>query len=98
MPLNRYSRASILDGGKRIGTSRSCYAIYRAVQRGSLKVQTRLLKEGERLDIIAGKLYNDASLWWVIAAASGIGWGLQTPPGTVIRIPVNIKNVMGVVL
>jgi hypothetical protein len=47
----------------------------------------------ERLDIIAGELYGDASLWWIIAAASGIGWGMQCPPGTVLDIPTKIEQI-----
>ena len=47
--------------------------------------------------MIAGDAYNDSSLWWVIAAASGIGWGLQVPPGTVIRIPIDLAQVFGVI-
>ena len=97
MALNRYSRSRIFDG-ERIGTSKSCYLIYKAVKQGSLKVKVRLTKEKERLDTIAGKAYGDATLWWVIAAASGIGWNLQVPPGTVIRIPVNLNKVMGIIL
>jgi nucleoid-associated protein YgaU len=51
-----------------------------------------VLKGFERLDTIAGKVYGDATLWWVLAAASGIGWGLQVPPDTIVNIP-NIKQV-----
>jgi nucleoid-associated protein YgaU len=53
--------------------------------------------EGERLDVLAGQIYNDARYWWVLAAASDIGWGMQVPPGTVIRIPdlSDIANLIG---
>jgi nucleoid-associated protein YgaU len=50
-------------------------------------------KPGQRLDILAGKLYGDSSLWWVIAAASGIGWGLQIPGGTVLTVPTDISQI-----
>ena len=36
--------------------------------------------------------YKDSRFWWVLAAASDIGWGLQVPPGTIINIP-NINQV-----
>ena len=42
------------------------------------------------MDIIAHSEYGDGRLWWVIAAASGIGWGLQVPPGTIIKMPSNV--------
>jgi hypothetical protein len=42
----------------------------------------------ERLDILASKFYGDTTLWWVIAAANGLGKGsLYVPVDTVIRIP-----------
>jgi phage tail protein X len=42
----------------------------------------------ERLDILASKFYGDTTLWWVIAAANGLGKGsLYVPVDIVIRIP-----------
>jgi nucleoid-associated protein YgaU len=42
----------------------------------------------DRLDILASKLYGDQSLWYIIAAANGLGKGsLVVPPNTVLRIP-----------
>jgi phage tail protein X len=42
----------------------------------------------ERLDLLAYKFYNDASLWYVIAAANGLGKGsYYVPAGSKIRIP-----------
>ena len=44
----------------------------------------------ERLDKLALKFYEDATLWWVIAAANGLGKGtLIVPANTTIRIPEN---------
>jgi hypothetical protein len=33
-------------------------------------------------------------LWWVIAAASGIGWGMQVPPGVILKIPTEPGDVI----
>jgi nucleoid-associated protein YgaU len=42
----------------------------------------------ERLDKLALDFYNDGSLWWVIAAANGLGKGtLVVQPNTRLRIP-----------
>jgi hypothetical protein len=42
----------------------------------------------ERLDTLADRFYGDATLWWVIAAANGIGKGtLRVPRGIKLRIP-----------
>jgi nucleoid-associated protein YgaU len=42
----------------------------------------------ERLDTLADRFYGDSTLWWVIAAANGIGKGtLRVPRGIKLRIP-----------
>jgi hypothetical protein len=42
----------------------------------------------ERLDKLALNFYQDATMWWVIAAANGLGKGtLIVPQNTTIRIP-----------
>jgi hypothetical protein len=87
MALRRYSRTTKIRGGKMYGTSRGAVIIRQRVLSGKIATQRYTLKEAERLDILAGKYYGNARLWWAIAAASGIGWGLQAPAGTVIFIP-----------
>lgn len=42
----------------------------------------------ERIDLLANKFYGDITLWWVIAAANGLGKGsLYVPADAIIRIP-----------
>ena len=79
-----------------VSSSKASYRIYKGVEAGIIKYNTRILEEGERLDQIAGAVYKDSSYWWVIAAASGIGYALQVPPGVVLRIPSNLSDVLGV--
>jgi hypothetical protein len=44
----------------------------------------------ERLDLLANQFYNDATQWWIIAAANGLGKGtLFTPEDIILRIPIN---------
>lgn len=93
MPISRYSRNSIIAGGARYGTSNAGKVIQRAVQNNLITVKRVVLPDGNRLDTIAGIEYGDATLWWVIAAASKIGWSLQVPPGTVITIPTNLSQI-----
>ena len=100
MAMNRYTfatRRKNLLGQNIISNSRASYAIYSAVESGAVNYGVKILEEGERLDTIAGQTYGDSSLWWVIAAASGIGWALQAPPGTVLRVPTNINQVIGLI-
>lgn len=47
-------------------------------------------RQGDRLDNLAYKYYNDSKLWWIIARANNIGNGnLSVPIGEQIRIPSN---------
>ena len=91
--IHRYRRAPKLKRGKFYGTFVPGYFVYSAVQRGQIPCDTYETKQAERLDVIAGEYYGDGTLWWVIAAASGIGWNLQVPPGTYIAIPKNLNSV-----
>ena len=100
MALSRYSFSANLKnslGQNFISISNASPKIFRAVEGQRVNYNVHVLEEGERLDTLSGLYYEDSSLWWVIAAASGIGWGLQVPPGTVIRIPNNISEVLGVI-
>ena len=87
MPLSRYNRAKIIGLDRRYATSFAIPAIRENIDNGNIKFDKIILKERERLDVLAGKFYGDGRLAWVLAAASGIGWLLQAPPGTIIRIP-----------
>ena len=89
--IYRYTETAIPGGG--LSTAKSVPRIRRAVTRGQLSVKTRALKEGERLDQIAAQEYGDSRLWWIIAAASNIGWWLQIPPGTLLTIPSNLAEI-----
>ena len=87
MAFSRYNRTPILDFGSQYGTSQAITLVRRAVANKLLPVKDILLQGAERLDVLAGKIYGDASYWWILAAASEIGWGLQVPAGTVISVP-----------
>lgn len=90
---NRYSRSQIVKNGQAIGTGYYTPIIYQQIKNGNIDFVRQVLKSGERLDSLAGAVYGDASLWWIIASASGIGWGLQVPSGTVITIPTDLNQV-----
>ena len=92
--IGRYTFSKRLENNKAIGPSRAGTILYRAVINGTLGVTQRTLEERERLDTIAHEVYGSASFWWVISAASGIGWALQVPPGTLLRIPTNLSEAL----
>ena len=97
MATSRYAFTPRLKRGQVIGTIRGLREIYFAVQAGTLPYRTATCKDLQRLDHIAGRSFGDSSLWWVIAAASGIGWGLQVPPGTILYIPTDLSKVYSLI-
>ncbi|MBT4678748.1 MAG: hypothetical protein HOB69_02700 [Flavobacterium sp.] len=51
--------------------------------------------DGDRLDSVAYRYYNDASLWWVVAKANELGKGRTIlNPNFQIRIPGNIAKII----
>ena len=97
MAVSTYSKTPKMKMGQQYGTQRSMYPLYRAAIAGLISCTVHISKEGERLDHLAGQFYGDATYWWVIAAASGIGWGLQIPAGTFLTVPTNIGQVEALV-
>ncbi len=95
MALSRYAfNRKIQYGGETVlATNRHASNIRRNVINGRIRTTGHTLKEGERLDTLAAKVYKDSKYWWVIAAASGIGWPLQVPPGVVLAIPSDLDEV-----
>jgi nucleoid-associated protein YgaU len=96
MGISRYTFAK--RNSENVGPSGASYKINRAVKAGALTTTTAIIKEGERLDQISARTYGDPSYWWVIAAASGIGWGMQVPPGIVLTIPTDLSDVMSLLI
>ena len=94
--MNRYATTPIINVGMSKGTSSAVHNIRIGVSSGSVRFSERTLQESQRLDVLAGIEYGDSKLWWVIAAASNVGWGMQVPAGTLIRIPAlsDVERVM----
>ena len=88
MAFSRYRRNPISPDGKGLRTPRAIAAIRTGIKIGDIPIiRTLVSTQADRLDTLAGVLYGDGRYWWVLAAASNIGWGLQIPPGTLISIP-----------
>jgi hypothetical protein len=93
MAMRRYTRSPVLRGGAQYGTSQAARLIRTAIENGEIKVDIVVTSRGDRLDSLAGRQYGDSRLWWIIAAASGVGWGLQVPPGTRLLVPRDLSEV-----
>ncbi len=95
--IDRYENDVLVQSGKLLGTNNSIARIRDGISSGAVSVTTTVLQGHQRLDILAHKHYGDGRLWWIIAAASGIGWWLQAPAGTRIVIPLDINEVRAVI-
>lgn len=87
---------SRIDNGQGIGAWSSGTSIFNAVLSGELESDTIVLTQGQRLDHLSGQYYGNSSYWWIIAAASGIGWAMQCPAGTVVKIPKNLDVALSI--
>jgi hypothetical protein len=87
MAFSRYTRDALGFGGRGLTIAQATTTL-RQVLRSGLIIPSRTLTvtQADRLDTIAGEIYGDAKYWWILAAASDIGWGMQVPPGTVLFV------------
>lgn len=95
MATGRYTFTDRLNND-RIATTTLGSRIYFAAQRNQINYNVVTLAEGQRLDHLAAKTYGESTLWWVIASASGVGWSLQCPAGTVLRVPTDLNQVFSI--
>lgn len=54
-------------------------------------------KLGDRLDILASKHFQDSDYWWIIALVNNIAYPFSSgglTPGTAIRIPFDVNDVL----
>ena len=93
MAISRYSYVDTFFEGKTISNSDCVEVINEGMKNGTINFDVITLAGNQRLDVISGQFYGDSSLWWIIAAASGIGWSLQVPAGTIVKIPTNIQQI-----
>ena len=94
MSISRYTNTLKINSGKSYGTSQYHQIIREGMRSGAISTREIIIKGSERLDTLAGQLFGDSSYWWVLAATSQIGWGLQVPPGTIINVPTNLGEVL----
>lgn len=93
MAFSRYTRDDTSARGEGLTIAQGIVALRAAIKSGLIRIQKQFVTtQADRLDSIAGQFYGDGRYWWIIAAASDIGWGLQVPEGTVVTI-VNLSDV-----
>jgi hypothetical protein len=99
MAISRHTfKSKIGSSTKTIFATNKCSSqIHRAIISRSLAFDSYIMQEGERLDVISLRRYENPDYWWIIAAASGIGWPLQLPAGTILAIPRDLNQVFSYV-
>lgn len=95
--LDRYENDDLVASGKLLGTNEAIIRLREGIAAGAVSVTTTVLRGSQRLDTLAHEQYGDGRLWWVIAAASGIGWWLQAPAGTRVVIPIDLNEVQAAI-
>ena len=98
MAFSRYARDDIGFTGRGLTVAQATNTLRSALRNGYIfPVKTLVITQADRLDTLSGELYGDARYWWVLAAASNIGWGLQVPPGIVISVLdlVSVERLVG---
>lgn len=94
--MRRYSKDKRIRGGK-LETAKTSIAIRRAREFGLIPTKEVILTESQRLDHLAQQYLGNSRLWWILAALSDIGWGLQLPAGTIVRVPTDISAIQQIV-
>tara|TARA_R110000803_G_scaffold76375_1_gene140969 strand:+ start:246 stop:545 length:300 start_codon:yes stop_codon:yes gene_type:complete len=83
--MSRYGTTSIIKDS--IGKRRRATTIFPSIPLNNNDVFI-VTTSIDRLDKLANTFYDDVSLWWVIAAANGLGKGtFIVPSNTNLRIP-----------
>ena len=94
--MRRYSKDRRIRGGK-LETAKTVTTLRRAKEFGLIPLREVVLTEDQRLDHLAYQYLGNADLWWILAALSDIGWGLQLPAGTIINVPTDITSINAIV-
>ena len=92
----RYTYARPINQGEGRANPRISSKIYKGVINGTISFKAKKLKNNQRLDHLASEHYGSSKYWWIIAAASGIGWNMQAPPGTIVRIPSSLGDILSI--
>lgn len=94
--MRRYMKDLRIRGG-RLETAGTINAIRRARDFGLIPFREIVLTEDQRLDHLAFEYLGNSRWWWVLAGMSDVGWGLQLPAGTIIKVPTDITAIRTIV-
>ena len=92
MTISRYRSSNVIDG-KYFET----FNFPNIKQLDNIGVIRIRVAQFDRLDQLASKYLGDGSYWWVIALMNDISWGFSFTPGQILRIPVDVNDVLKLV-
>jgi hypothetical protein len=99
MARSRYSETDIIDGNHYATWSLPVRA--RGLREldllSGVKTQEHTFRRGERLDLIAARVWGEDTYWWIIALVNGISYPFASGglvPGRVLKIPVNVQDIL----
>jgi hypothetical protein len=94
--MNRYNNTPILQTTNGRPYFKSKFYPNIPLSKNDIYVITTV---GDRLDSLAYSYYRDSTLWWIIAAANNniTNGALYPQPGTQLRIPSDINNILNLV-
>ena len=88
--MNRYNNTKLLQNDKIISRATTIYDIIPESDDDLYVIS----QYGDRLDLLAYKYYNDATLWWYIAKANNLKV-INISEGTSLRIPGSTNYAIG---
>lgn len=86
---NRYYRNSGIKDGLYYGIPDFVYKDF-----SDIPGKEFIIQEGDRMDNIAEQIYGNASFWKAILIYNDIGYFFDPVPGTVIKLPFDIKRIL----
>lgn len=89
MALSRYRNVNTID--KKFFESVDFPTKTRLDEVPTFKVR---IAQFDRLDQLAFKHLGSGEYWWVIALLNDISWAFDFEPGAVIKIPVDVQDVL----
>ena len=90
--MNRYISSKVIQL-RNDNTSKHATSFVPVIERDDTDLFIRT-RAGDRLDNLAHEFYQDVTMWWVLASANNLGKGtFAIPPGTRLRIPLNMSDI-----
>lgn len=96
MPKSRYANSEIIDSNHYGTFPMPSFAKgYRALDLlQGIAHEEYVWKRGDRFDKLAALKFNEETYWWVICLCNDINYPFGIQPGTIIRIPNEVNDVL----